>query len=30
MSMAFENVDYTSLDIPAAPFSDPAKPVYGI
>ena len=22
--MAFENVDYTSLDIPAAPFSDPA------
>ena len=25
MSMAFENVDYTSLDIPAAPFSDPAR-----
>ena len=23
--MAFENVDYTSLDIPAAPFSDPAR-----
>ena len=22
--MAFEHVDYTSLDIPAAPFSDPA------
>ena len=25
MSMAFENVDYTSLDIPAAPFIDPAR-----
>lgn len=25
MSMAFENVDYTSLDIPAAPFSDSAR-----
>lgn len=25
MSMAFENVDYTSLDIPAAPFSDPSR-----
>jgi len=23
--MAFENVDYTSLDIPVAPFSDPAR-----
>ena len=22
--MAFENVDYKSLDIPAAPFSDPS------
>ena len=23
--MAFENVDYTSLNIPAAPFSDPSR-----
>lgn len=25
VSMAFENVDYTSLNIPAAPFSDPSR-----
>ena len=23
--MSFENVDYTSLNIPAAPFSDPSR-----
>ena len=24
-SMAFENVDYQSLSVPAAPFSDPSR-----